>query len=330
MTQHIPVIRGRKIKQNKLKERKMRGSVYYQSAELTKVIFAAGAKKIDRVNPKHEHYACVASYNTMDTYRTVWNNFFNYLKEHFKLKNCELITEEHIESYIEYKIEYYPSKQYLEKITTALGKLELALNRYSKQKYDNPITYDFKIRQDILNQARDLNLVANNYHNRVYDNASLIIEYLENPNHQIAATIQLQGGARSEGITLIKQNQLKGVQIDSITKNEVGVIETKEKGGKVGDVLVALKTYEMLEAFFIQNNTTVFKINYQAYLNDIKSSCLKLNISYHGSHGFRWTFAQNRVREYQKYGYTYEQALQGVSWEMKHFRASITEHYLGS
>ena len=46
-------------------------------------------------------------------------------------------------------------------------------------------------------------------------------------------------------------------------------------------------------------------------------------------HGFRWTFAQNRVREYQNNGYTYEQALQGVSWEMKHYRASITEHYLG-
>ena len=34
----------------------MRGSVYYQSAVLTKVIFFEGAKKINRINPKHEHY----------------------------------------------------------------------------------------------------------------------------------------------------------------------------------------------------------------------------------------------------------------------------------
>ena len=59
----------------------------------------------------------------MESYRNVWNNFLTTSKEHFKLKNCELITDEHIKSYIEYKIEYYPSKQYLEKITSALGKV---------------------------------------------------------------------------------------------------------------------------------------------------------------------------------------------------------------
>ena len=75
---------------------------------------------------------------------------------------------------------------------------------------------------------------------------------------------------------------------------------------------------------------SIFKLKRQRYTNDIKYVCKELNITPKGSHGFRWTFAQNRVREYQKYDYTYEQALQGVSWEMKHFRASITEHYIGS
>jgi integrase len=265
----------------------------------------------------------------MESYRNVWNNFFNYLQEHFKLKNCELITDEHIKSYIEYKIEYYPSKQYLEKIISALGKLEIALNRYSKEKYQFPIIYDFKIRQELLNNARDLKLVANNYHNRVYDNPHLIIENLSNPKHQLAATIQLEGGARSEGVTLIKKEQLKAIKIDEITQKSVGVIETKEKGGKVGDVFISTKTYETLQNFFLQNDTSYFKISYQEYIDDIKTTCQKLNIPHHGSHGFRWTFAQNRVREYQNHGYTYEQALQGVSWEMKHYRASITEHYLG-
>ena len=157
----------------------------------------------------------------------------------------------------------------------------------------------------------------------------LFDENLKNINHQIAASIQLEGGARSEGVTLIKQEQLKGYKIDDITKQTVGVVETKEKGGKVGDVLISLNTYQKLENYFVDNNTNTFKIKYQDYLDDIKNSCKKVNATYQGSHGFRWTFAQNRVREYQKYDYTYEQALQGVSWEMKHFRASITEHYLG-
>jgi hypothetical protein len=87
----------------------------------------------------------------MKTYRNIWNNFFNYLLEHFKLKNFELINEDHIKAYVEYKIEYYPSKQYLEKIISALGKLEFALNRYSKLKNEtNPISYDFNIRQYLM------------------------------------------------------------------------------------------------------------------------------------------------------------------------------------
>ena len=43
----------------------MRGSVYYQSAELSKVVFKEGAKKEDRINSNHEHYNCVASFNTI-------------------------------------------------------------------------------------------------------------------------------------------------------------------------------------------------------------------------------------------------------------------------
>jgi len=103
----------------------MRGSVYYQTAELTRVVFVEGAKKEQRIDPKHEYYQCIASFNTMDTYRRVWNNFFNYLREHWKIKNCELISKEHVEAYFNYKIEYYPSEQYAKKISAALSKLEV-------------------------------------------------------------------------------------------------------------------------------------------------------------------------------------------------------------
>ena len=308
----------------------MRGSVYHQTANLVKIIFVEGAKKEERIDPKHDYYQCVASYNTMDTYRRVWNNFFNYLREHWKLKNCELINEEHIEAYFNYKIEYYPSKQYAEKISAAIGKLEVALNRYSIIMHDNPKEYNFNIRQTILNNARDLKLVANNYMNRVYQSPEGIISNLSTKEHQLAASIQLEGGARVEGVGLIKKEQLKGYRVDEISGVEKGVIETKEKGGKVGDVLVRTETYKKLDQYFIDFEKSILRINYQQYTNDIKEASLLSSQESKGSHGFRWTFAQNRVREYQKFNYTYEQAIQGVSWEMKHYRASITEHYLGA
>ena len=309
----------------------MRGSVFYQTSQLVKVVFRQGAKKEDRINQEHEHYNCIASYNTMETYRRIWNNFFTYLREQFKLKNCELINKEHIKCYFEYKIEYSSSELYAQKISSALGKLEFALNKYSKEKYtDNKreaIIYEFKIRQNILNDARKYDLIADNYHNRTYIDAELIIDNMIDEKHQIAAAIQNHGGARLEGVNLIKREQLKGTKIDELTKNKVGILNTREKGGKQGDVYISIDIYYKLKDFFEQNN--VFKIIYQDYLNDIKQACIKSNEVYEGTHGFRYSFAQRRVRQYQHLlKCSYYEAIQKTSWEMKHFRANIVEHYL--
>ena len=305
----------------------MRGSVYYQSSQLVKQIFQEGAKKEDKINPNHEHYQMVSSYKTMESYRRVWNNFFNYLLEHWKIRNFEKISSEHVQAYMDYKIEYYPSKQYLEKISAAIGKLEIALKNFSKNIHNENREYDFSIRQTILNEARDLKLVANNYHNRAYKKPMLLISNLKNPINQLAAKIQLEGGARIEGVALIKPEQLLGIKIDKVTQVEKGIIYTKEKGGKQGEVLVSLKTYAELENYLSLNSK--FKINRQDYYNDIKQAAIISKEVSEGSHGLRWNFAKRRMFEYAKAGYSYSDSLQEVSYEMKHNRASITEHYLG-
>jgi len=304
----------------------MRGSVYYQTAELTKIIFQEGTKKQDRINQDHLHYQKIASYNTMKSYRDIWNNFFNYLKEHWNIKDCERIDSEHILAYIDYKVEYYPSKQYLQKIISALGKLEIALNQYSKAKYDVPIMYDFSIRNTLLAEATYLKLVANNYHNRAYQNPIQLIENLLNQLHQIAAKIELEGGARVEACTLIKKEQLLGFEVDEITNSKKGIIHTKEKGGKEGNLYVSIKTYQSL--LLEIENKGIFRINRTKYMKDIRETAKRLNISPEGTHGFRWNFAKRRLFEYANAGYTYEQSLLLVSKEMKHNRASITKHYI--
>ncbi|MDK2051661.1 hypothetical protein [Aliarcobacter butzleri] len=305
----------------------MRGSVYYQSSQLVKQIFQEGAKKQDKINPNHENYQMVSSYKTMESYRSIWNNFFNYLLEHWKIRDFEKIEAQHIQAYMDYKIEYYPSKQYLEKISAALGKLEIALKLFAKNIHNKNREYDFSIRQTILDQARDLKFVANNYHNRAYSNPLFLISNLQNPIHKIAAKIQFEGGARIEGVSLIKPEQLLGIKIDKVTKVEKGIVFTKEKGGKQGEVLVSLETYNQLENYLSLNSK--FKINRQDYYNDIKQAALISREIAEGSHGLRWNFAKRRMFEYGKAGYSYSDSLQEVSYEMKHNRASITEHYLG-
>jgi hypothetical protein len=304
----------------------MRGSVYYQSSILLKAIFVQGAKKTERIDPTHPNFQKISSFLTATTYRKVWENSFHYFKEHWNIKDAERITGEMVAAYMDYKISYYPSKQYLEKISAAMGKLEFALKHYTLAIHGEAGDYDFSIRQTILDESRDLDLVANNYHNRAYKNPELLIELLE-PLHRLAARIQYEGGARIEGVALIKPDQLHGLRFDPISKTDKGIIFTKEKGGKEGDVLVSVSTYEEL-ASHIQINKK-FKLDRQKYSTDIRNSCNQLGIAAEGSHGLRWNFAKRRLMEYAKAGYTYEQSLQAVSWEMKHNRASITEHYLG-
>ncbi|MBP6497827.1 MAG: hypothetical protein KA253_04040 [Campylobacteraceae bacterium] len=121
----------------------------------------------------------MASFQTMESYRAIWNNFFNYLKEHWHLKDFEKIEAYHVQAYMDYKIEYYPSKQYLEKISAALGKLEVALKHFAKNIHGESRKYDFSIRQTLLDEARDLNYVANNYHNRAYNAPEVLINRVQ-------------------------------------------------------------------------------------------------------------------------------------------------------
>ena len=262
----------------------------------------------------------------MESYRAIWNNFFNYLQEHWSIKDFEKISAQHIAAYMDYKIEYYPSKQYLEKISAALGKLETALKHFAKNIHGVQKEYDFSIRQTLLDEARDLKFVANNYHNRAYKNPTLLISNLQDSLHKLAAKIQHEGGSRIEGVALIKPEQLLGIKQDNITNTQKGILFTKEKGGKEGEVLVSLDTYNELQNYLSQYPK--FKINRQTYYEDIKQAALLSNEIPEASHGLRWNFAKRRMFEYAQVDYSYEESLQQVSYEMKHNRASITQHYL--
>ncbi len=304
----------------------MRGSVYYQTAQLAKAVFVAGAKKEERMDPSHPYYNCVASYRTMETYRNVWNNFGNYLREHWGLKDMERIEAMHVEAYLAYKIEYYPTKLYAAKLNSAIGKLEFALWRYTCDKHGIGQHYDFSCRHKLLAWARKSNNLVDGYRDRKFTDPWAVVNALQNEAHKIAAAIQLTGGARSEGVTRIIKDQLLGFKYDPVSGTEKGVIVTREKGGRVGNILIDVATYDKLQKYIEKEG--VFRVSYRRYLKEIRRVAVYLKEKVSGSHCFRWNFASNRVIEYQLAGYSYDQALQGVSLEMKHWRRDITEHYL--
>ena len=95
---------------------------------------------------------------------------------------------------------------------------------------------------DMLRQRSRPYLFSNSLAPSIVGAAIQVIEMLSSQIHKLAALIQLEGGARVEGVTLIKYNQLKGYSDDKISNRRIGVIQTKEKGGKVGRIDVRVET----------------------------------------------------------------------------------------
>ena len=299
----------------------MRGSIRWQTGELAKAVFEAGISKAERVNPESAHFGKIASYRTMETYReSVWNPFGEFVKAEHGVKDFEKITAAHVVAYMEKKAKEGVAKQTLEKICSGLGALEKALNSYGKT------GHDFSARLDVLHHAKELGQLRDGYHDRAYNDPHRVISNLREEDHRIGARIQTEGGARLEGVSLIKPDQLKGLSTDRFTGKTVGVIYTEEKGGKGGTVNMSPETYADLKHYIEEHGR--FSLDEREYQRDVEQAARAAGEEPEGTHGFRWNFAQERVEELQAHKLTHEEARQEVSWEMKHERGSITDHYL--
>jgi len=86
------------------------------------------------------------------------------------------------------------------------------------------------------------------------------------------------------------------------------------------------ETYADLKDYIEEHGR--FSLDEREYQRDVEQAARASGEEPEGTHGFRWNFAQERVEELQAHKLTYEEARQEVSWEMKHERGSITDHYL--
>lgn len=241
------------------------------------------------------------------------------------MKDIEKLTGEHVKSFLEYKIEKGISYRTFQQYAAAIEKLEVALNRYSEvNNRGNFYSFESYIRE-VREVAKEI--LERTNPTRAYENPKDLIKNLTESEHFLMAKMQYEGGARLHEVSLIKQEQLKGIDMDPFTGKEIGKIEVKGKGGYVRDINVSADTYRQVENHIREKG--VFKVDKDAYRADLKSAAEKSEQDYTGSHGLRWNFAQERFNELQEKGnLTYEQALKQVSEEMGHHRADITEHYL--
>jgi len=312
--------------------RLMRGSMNWQVKEVFKTVDEIGTSKHDakleaRTNGAttwHEvgRELGIHSYATADAYRDVWRHALEYAKAEYGVKDIEKLTGREVAGYIDSKVSDGVSHSTLAQYSAALEKLETALNRYAEQ---NGTGREYSFHESIQNVKSGANLERFSG-SRAYEAPDRLVSAVQGERYQLVASMQLESGARISEMNHITGDQLRGIHADPISGVEKGWIEVEGKGGKGREIGMSKDTYEKISVAIAQEGR--FEFDKKGYTAEIRSAAALSDQENQGTHGLRWSWAQERHSEIQEHGRTYEQPLGLVSREMGHERADITEHYL--
>jgi len=265
----------------------------------------------------------IHSYATMEAYRGVAKDCLRYAKAELDVRDLEKFTGLEVGAFLQEKIDDGVAYATLNKCCAALEKLEVALNCYAKEN-ETGRAYDFS---EAIKEAREAGRDLDRFDGtRAYRNPERLVNAVCGETFQLAAAIQQEGGARIREASHITQAQLKGLRADTQTGQIKGWIKVEGKGGKIREIGVKPGTYAKLGKAI--ENGQRFEFAKNAYRRELKAAAVATGQDYQGSHGLRWSWAQDRHAELQRNGKTYEQTIGQVSREMGHERADITEHYL--
>jgi hypothetical protein len=73
-----------------------------------------------------------------------------------------------------------------------------------------------------------------------------------------------------------------------------------------------------------------YKIDKTEYSTALREALERTGQEFNGSHGLRYSFAQERYAELKEYGYSKLEILAEISLNMGHSRSEISLHYLGT
>ena len=315
----------------------MRGAIPWQAGQVFKCLNGIGeSRHEDKISARaqgargsHEigQNTVIHSRNTRDHYFNVVVDFCRYQKDHFGIKDVENTSGEAIKQYMLDRIDSGKIGQYstFKFEASALEKFNAGLNRYAEK---HETGHSYRLSEDIKEArvyARDT-MDSPETDSRAYADAKGVIASIENQDNHLGAKVQHEAGFRIHEVSLIHEEQRKGIRQETVTGEERGVIEVQGKGGKVYEGMVSQETYRELENHIKDNGE--FAIDKADYGRDLRAAALEHGEDYHGSHDLRHTHAQERFHEIQENGYSREDARQIVSRELGHERPDITERYL--
>lgn len=334
----------------------MRGSVDYQINRIfmESGIFRPGTSRHEEKDKAHRRLAaenCAAtsqaladatglhSYAYARDCKDTWHRLGRFARQNLGLKDMAGLRGSHVEAYLLQRLRGGISYGSWKKEAAHLGKLENALRDWGEAR-----TQSETIFPDIRMAALDpeLRMLAREQLGRSgkdfghFSRPEAVIARLESasqPAFAMVARVQFEGGARCREACRITKEQLHGVEPDPITGRARGRIHlTDTKGGKPRTIQVSTKLYAEVETA-VRRRKGMLHVSMGSYAKAVHAAADKAGEGLGGTHAFRYCFARGRYRELtmpapQGAGLTHEGAIQQVSWEMGHERASITMLYL--
>jgi hypothetical protein len=313
----------------------MRGSPHYQAERLyicsgidaigqskhaaKAEAWASGAKGWHATGKQLQVY----SFSTKHAYMDVWAQLMSYVKAlprgEGRIHEMEQIGQIHVEGFLREKIRDGISHATFMKYSAAVEKMETALRLYD-QKYHSDDgrhrEYHFDLKA-VRSEAKDLHRPGPDA-SRVYDRPDDLRAQIRNDTYRIAAALQHEGGARIREINGLPASALKG-------NNTIHLTNTK--GGRPRDIKVSSETYRALETHMTEHGGRL-RFDADNYRSALEKAAEASGQEYTGSHGLRWSYAQERMESLQNEGSSYNEALAEVAQELGHNREDITRHYL--
>lgn len=248
------------------------------------------------------------AYKTAESYKETWHKLGHHARE-LGLRDMTKIEPRHVQSFLEKRVADGIAYSTWKKEAAHVGKFGVALEKFNGSKCDL---------QPVANGVRDLarDTLKTSDVIRGFVEPKAVIDEMKNPDYQLLARVQLEGGARAGEVTLIRADQLRDGKIHL----------TNTKGGKERDILVEPDTYKQLQERLSDCNE--LRVSHDGYRHAVRNAAYESGERCTGTHDFRYCYAQQRYMELTKEGNMPEVAHQIISWEMGHERADITMHYL--
>lgn len=285
----------------------------------------------------------VRSFGVWTVYRIESHKFADFMIENGVASILDAgIVSVQMEAYLQSKLDYYVSnrrsRQTIETVLSSMGKLAYAINNYIRwRKVEvEPLGVE-TIRKSFYAKSKQLLPKSSRvFSNRAFPDPLRLIEKLPNQTFQLQACLQYEGGMRAEGVGAPSNSKLKnpltadglrGISSDPVTGAEIGIVATKEKGGKETEHFVSVATYRRLEQYLYKHGK--LESGYHDYVKALNAAARATGqyAAGRGSHGLKHCFVQERYRECIAHGLSHEQALQQASLEAAHFRMSETLTY---